>query len=411
MSSDAGYDLRLVGVGKRYRVGPPAGWRRLLGGESASREEFWALRNVTFDVARGEVLGVIGANGAGKSTLLKLLSSITAPTEGEIRIRGRIAALIEVGSGFHPELTGRENVFLSGTILGLRRRDIAARLDGIADFAGIGNFMDVPVKWYSSGMYVRLGFAVAAQLEPDILLVDEVLAVGDAEFQARCLQRILDLRRSGTTIVFISHDLGTVERLCERALLVASGRVLADGPARDVVTTYLRSIGQPVISPERTPEDAGDRPVTIANLTVVDATGQDRLVVRSGDSLAIEVALNVHEALPAAVVTVSLYTYEDGVLLCEFRTPEEGARIEAGHTQIRFDIPTLSLLPGTYTLGATVRPAGVTRAVDWWFGRTTLHIESGPSQNGQFYLPYRWSIGDAPEPASRTRYTTVHRSA
>ncbi len=409
MSSDADYDLRLVGVGKRYRVGPPAGWRRLLGASPAP-EEFWALRNVTFDVARGEVLGVIGANGAGKSTLLKLLSSITAPTEGEIRIRGRIAALIEVGSGFHPELTGRENVFLSGTILGLRRRDIAARLDGIAEFAGIGDFMDVPVKWYSSGMYVRLGFAVAAQLEPDILLVDEVLAVGDAEFQARCLQRILDLRRSGTTIVFISHDLGTVERLCDRAVLLASGRAIADGSARDVVTAYLRSIEQPGIRPERTAEDA-DRPVTIANLALVDETGHDRLVARSGDSLAIEVALDVHAALAAAVVTVSLYTYEDGKLLCEFKTPDEGTPMEPGRTRVRFDVPTLSLLPGTYTLGASVRPAGTTRAVDWWFGRTTLHVESGPSQNGQFYLPYRWSIGDTPEPASRTRYTTVHRSA
>jgi Wzt-like putative exopolysaccharide export protein len=194
-------------------------------------------------------------------------------------------------------------------------------------------------------------------------------------------------------------------------VLVASGRVVADGASRDVVTTYLRSIGQPGIRRERTEQDAADRPVTIANLALVDATGHDRLVARSGDSLAIEVALDVHEAMAAAVVTVSLYTYEDGMLLCEFKTPDEGAPIEMGHTRVRFDVPTLSLLPGTYTLGATVRPAGTTRAVDWWFGRTTLHVESGPSQSGQFYLPYRWSIGDTPEPASRTRNTTVHRSA
>jgi ABC-type polysaccharide/polyol phosphate transport system ATPase subunit len=223
------YDLRCLDLGKKYRVSRPGTTRRWTDVFHPPMDDFWALRGVTFDAAPGDVLGIIGANGAGKSTLLKLLSSITAPSEGEIRIRGRLAALIEVGSGFHPELTGRENVFLSGTILGLRRRDIAARLESIVEFAGIGAFLDVPVKWYSSGMYVRLGFAVAAQLEPDVLLVDEVLAVGDAAFQAKCLERIMELRRLGTTIIFISHDLGTVERLCDRAILLQAGRVEADG--------------------------------------------------------------------------------------------------------------------------------------------------------------------------------------
>jgi len=197
------YDVRTVDLGKRYRI-------------RAASDDFWALRHTSFEVAPGEAFGVIGPNGAGKSTLLKLLSSITAPSEGEIRIRGQIAALIEVGSGFHPELTGRENVFLSGTILGMRRREIAQRLDDIVAFSGVGGFIDEPVKRYSSGMYVRLGFAVAAHLEADVLLVDEVLAVGDAEFQARCLRRIQELRARGTTIIFISHDLGTVGRTCAR---------------------------------------------------------------------------------------------------------------------------------------------------------------------------------------------------
>src|SRR5918992_1380165 len=190
-------DVSCRGVSKRYTIhNAPRG-----------RAEFWALRDVSFDVQRGEAIGVIGANGAGKSTLLKVLASITAPTTGEIIIRGRLSALIEVGSGFHPELTGRENVFLCGAILGMRRREIDAKLDSIAEFAGLRPFLDVPVKRYSSGMYVRLGFSIAAHLEPDILLLDEVLAVGDAAFQAKCLQRITELKKGGTTMLFISHDL------------------------------------------------------------------------------------------------------------------------------------------------------------------------------------------------------------
>ena len=183
-------------------------------------------------------VGIIGHNGAGKSTILKLLSKVTTPTSGEIRISGRLSALIEVGSGFHPELTGRENIYLSGSILGMRRREIAEKLERIIDFAGVRDFIDTPVKHYSSGMYVRLGFSIAAHLEPDILLLDEVLAVGDATFQAKCLDRINRLHGEGRTIVFVSHDLVSVERLCGRVLLLNHGQVIASGSARDVIETY-----------------------------------------------------------------------------------------------------------------------------------------------------------------------------
>src|SRR4051812_48693957 len=198
-------DLTCSNVAKCYRL------RRRQG---AAAREFWALRDISFRVQRGEALGVIGSNGAGKSTLLKLLAGITAPTRGEIVIRGRLSALIEVGSGFHPELTGRENVYLSGAILGMKRREINEKFDRIVEFAGVGPFIDTPVKWYSSGMYIRLGFSIAAHMSPDILLVDEVLAVGDLAFQAQCLERIRELRRNGTTALFISHDLAAVEQLC-----------------------------------------------------------------------------------------------------------------------------------------------------------------------------------------------------
>jgi lipopolysaccharide transport system ATP-binding protein len=243
-------DLEFSHVSKQYIVrsdggAAPAGGgvngfvdrlRRLRG----RTEAFWAVRDVSFQVRRGEALGIIGHNGAGKSTILKLLSNITAPSEGAITINGRLSALIEVGSGFHPELTGRENVFLSGSILGMRRREIAAKLDSIVDFAGVRQFIDTPVKRYSSGMYVRLGFAIAAHLDPDILLLDEVLAVGDAAFQAKCIQRIKELEQAGTTIVFISHDLSAVERLCQRVILMRKGQVESEGLPRDVIAEYNR---------------------------------------------------------------------------------------------------------------------------------------------------------------------------
>ena len=217
-------------------------WRRL----RPRSEEFWAVRDVSFQVRRGEALGIIGHNGAGKSTVLKLLSNITAPSAGEITINGRLSALIEVGSGFHPELSGRENVFLSGSILGMRRREIAAKLDSIVDFAGVRQFIDLPVKRYSSGMYVRLGFAIAAHLEPDILLLDEVLAVGDASFQAKCVQRIKELERNGTTIVFISHDLVAVEGLCQRVILMQKGQIACEGEPGEVIEASHR-MAAPVV--------------------------------------------------------------------------------------------------------------------------------------------------------------------
>src|SRR5215213_3437939 len=230
-------DVRIEGVWKQYR-------RSARRGAAA----FWALEGLDLQIARGSTAGIIGRNGAGKSTLFKLLAGITTPTRGRLTLTGRLAALIEVGSGFHPELTGRENVFLSGAILGMRRRDILAKLSSIVEFAGIGEFLDTPVKWYSSGMYVRLGFSIAAHLDPDILLVDEVLAVGDAEFQARCMQRVHELRGRGVTILLISHDLTAVEQLCDHAVLLDAGEAVAVGPPAAVVAEYHRRLTGEAVS-------------------------------------------------------------------------------------------------------------------------------------------------------------------
>ncbi|MCE5228720.1 ABC transporter ATP-binding protein, partial [bacterium] len=244
--------ISISNLGKLYRLGGAArhdtlrdklaeGMRSLFkrGSNRRPENDFWALRDVAFDVAEGEAVALIGRNGAGKSTLLKLLSQITEPTEGEIRLCGRVASLLEVGTGFHPELTGRENIALNGAILGMSRREIKSKFDEIVAFAEVERFLDTPVKRYSSGMYVRLAFAVAAHLEPEILLVDEVLAVGDAAFQKKCLGKMGSVAREGRTVIFVSHNMVAVRNLCKRAVMLEAGHVSADGEVNQVVAKYL----------------------------------------------------------------------------------------------------------------------------------------------------------------------------
>jgi ABC-type polysaccharide/polyol phosphate transport system ATPase subunit len=385
-------DVRCTGVSKRYRVPRP----RPAGGSLRSRlwpahDEFWALRDLHFDVARGEALGIIGRNGAGKSTVLKLLSGITAPTSGEITIRGRLAALIEIGSGFHPELTGRENAYLSGSILGLRRREITERLPGIAEFAGIGSFLDVPVKFYSSGMHVRLGFAIAAHLEPDVLLVDEVLAVGDAEFQSRCLRRIGELKRRGVTMILVSHDLGAIDQLCDHALLLDHGTVAASGPAGEIVSMYQRLAAGADLAAIAAPHEAADgAPLQVRALQLLDPDRRSILTIRSGDPLVAEVTVAAERPDPDVEVTLSIYDYEHGVLLveCSNRADATPWRVPRGESSIEFVIPELLLGQGVYTVGVTVRPAGAPHPVAWRFGRTTLYVEGSGAQRGLLNLPY-----------------------
>jgi ABC-type polysaccharide/polyol phosphate transport system ATPase subunit len=390
-------------ISKRYRLAE----RRKPGSLRQSRQDFWALRNVSFEVRRGEALGIIGRNGAGKSTILKLLEGITAPTEGEITIRGRLAALIEIGSGFHPELTGRENAFLSGTILGLRRREITARLPSIAEFSGIGAFLDTPVKFYSSGMYVRLGFAIAAHLEPDVLLVDEVLAVGDAEFQARCFARIQELKRRGTTMILVSHDLGAIEQMCDRALLVERGTIAASGETRAVISAYqgLAAGANPTLVGAAN-DDAGAAAagLQIAGLTLHAADGSTVLTTNAGAALIARATLDATAPFADVEVVLSFYDFERGTLLVELssRIPGQARPLAAGTTRVDFVIPELLLAPGVYTLGITATPDRAARPVAWRFGRTTLYVE-GQGRRGTFLLPYECRTSTAPSrPAALT---------
>ena len=299
--------IDVEGLSKRYRIGElQAAYgtlresmshavKRLTGQEHRrGQEEIWALRDVSFRLEEGEALGVIGRNGAGKSTLLKVLTRITSPTAGRAEIRGRVGSLLEVGTGFHPELTGRENVFLNGAILGMKRREIQAKLPEIAEFSGVERFLDTPVKRYSSGMHVRLAFSVAAHFEPEIMLVDEVLSVGDAEFQQRCLGRMEDIGTTGRTVVFVSHQLQAVAQLCDRAILLEEGRIVRDGPSSEVVAHYLHAATGTSSSQTWTEEDApGDDLVRLRSVRIVRADGETADFADVREPVGVELAFTV----------------------------------------------------------------------------------------------------------------------
>jgi lipopolysaccharide transport system ATP-binding protein len=260
--------------------------------ESSLQEEFWALRDVSFEVKQGERLGIIGRNGAGKSTLLKILSRITEPTEGRVRIRGRVASLLEVGTGFHPELTGRENIFLNGAILGMGRAEIAGKFDEIVAFAEVEKFLDTPVKRYSSGMYVRLAFAVAAHLEPEILIVDEVLAVGDAQFQKKCMGKMEEVGREGRTVLFVSHNTVAIEALCTTGIILNQGNILFYGDARVAVRKYEDSIKiTSVINISDRVDRQGSQAIKCVNIKLFNQSGEPSNVIDMGSSFSVEIII------------------------------------------------------------------------------------------------------------------------
>lgn len=392
-------DLEFNTVSKRYLIAQDNALRttshRLLQGLQNLRrrkQEFWALRDVSFHVERGEAVGIIGHNGAGKSTILKLLSGITTPTAGQIMIQGRLAALIEVGSGFHPELSGRENVFLNGSILGMRRREIAEKLDSIIDFAGVRDFIDVPVKRYSSGMYVRLGFSIAAHLDPDILLLDEVLAVGDAGFQEKCMQRIRELERAGKTIIFISHDLKSVEKLCDRALLVQQGRIVASGPPREVIAEYQQT-GVNFVGGKPPAIQSGGitKRAEITSLKFYGEDGRETSALATGNSLTVRLECCAHERIPDAVIDVLFY---DGVgeLHCHFTSlaTEEGVTLTPGRHVYEFHCPVLGLLPGTYYVDAAIERANDPELVDWQYRCALLQVNWSKPLRGGSYMPHHF---------------------
>jgi lipopolysaccharide transport system ATP-binding protein len=335
-------------------------------------EPFWALRDVSFDIKQGEVLGIVGRNGAGKSTLLKILSRITEPTAGRITLSGRVASLLEVGTGFHPELTGSENIFLNGAILGMTRVEIRRKFDEIVAFAGVEKFLDTPVKHYSSGMYVRLAFAVAAHLEPDILIVDEVLAVGDAEFQKKSLSKITEVsRKEGRTVLFVSHNMGAILRLCPRSLFLESGRVRAIGDTRNVVPAYLQN------------QSSSPRIVDLLSIArAKNFKGKARLAKvcpadkNSGWSLsfsqplAVDLTIDVQSTETHVMLLVTIFSAQGfAVATWTNKSSDIELAVRPGINSFRLKFQHLRLLPGRYSLGIGVRDS---HGGDDWIAEAVL---------------------------------------
>jgi lipopolysaccharide transport system ATP-binding protein len=335
--------------------------RHPLGNGRQSRETFWAVKDVEFEIKRGESVGIIGRNGAGKSTILKLLSRITAPTTGSIDIYGHLASLLEVGTGFHAELTGRENIFLNGSILGMRRREIQRRFDEIVEFSGVERFLDTPVKRYSSGMYVRLAFAVAAHLEPEILIVDEVLSVGDSAFQKKCMGKMNDVLHEGRTIVFVSHSMSSISALCGRVLVMEQGRLTFDGPTTEGISHYSRA-GSLTSAVDLASVENRQGPTEfsrILSLSLLDGAGHPCDHFSMGDAMIIEIELECSQRICPAEVGVALENVF-AVTMHHFVSTWEGLELdlEPGRHRFRVTVPQVLVYPGTYSLTPWVKRHG-----------------------------------------------------
>jgi ABC-type polysaccharide/polyol phosphate transport system ATPase subunit len=387
-------DLSLKNVSKRYRIRRESDGASGLLNKLASltrKEDFWALKDVSFDVPRGQALGIIGHNGAGKSTILKLLSRITTPSDGEIMINGRLSALIEVGSGFHPELTGRENIYLNGSILGMMRREINEKLDSIVSFAELRQFIDTPVKRYSSGMYVRLGFSIAAHLNPDILLLDEVLAVGDAAFQQKCIERVMELQKAGTTIVFISHDLRAVQKLCNRVILLRKGEIEADGDPDETIELYQSLSQQLGAHAQGSHVQEPTREAVVTSLRFYDEFGNECLSFETGKPMRAVLNYRVDRAVSDVMFEVQFYSQE-GHLVTFFTSETTGEQIdlEPGEGSMEFDCSSVGLGPAVYLVDTGIRkrlaPYGID--IDWRRRCIAVRIDYDRHLRNTFYMPY-----------------------
>jgi lipopolysaccharide transport system ATP-binding protein len=397
---------------KRYRTlresitdGFVSQWKRFRAPASDARTasrpsgDFWALNDVSFEVQQGEVVGIIGRNGAGKSTILKILSRITEPTSGRATIRGRIGSLLEVGTGFHPELTGRENVYLSGSILGMSRREIDRKFDEIAAFAEVEQFLGTPVKRYSSGMYVRLAFAVAAHLEPEILLVDEVLAVGDATYQRRCIDRMNEIASSGRSVVFVSHNMELIPRLCERAILLDRGRVAVAGPAGQVVRDYLEDTAASCTDQDLSKRPrAGDGRARFTHVWLVGPNGLPKASHASGDDLRIRVRIQSRTQIPNVGLAVNVSTAA-GTRIHSGWTRELAFRafLDQGVQEYQCHFQSVRIRPGQrMTLGLWLEAGGVVDSVE---DAMTFDVVDGPGaepfstarEQGVVLCNYQWS--------------------
>jgi ABC-type polysaccharide/polyol phosphate transport system ATPase subunit len=410
-ASDAAVVLR--GVSKRFRLHRGrevltvtdlcvrGGRARLFGGE-----ELWALRDVSLELPRGRMVGIIGGNGSGKSTLLKLIGGILKPTLGTVRVSGRVSALIELGAGFHPEFTGRENVYVNGILLGLTRAEVRERFDDIVAFAGLRAFIDNPVKTYSSGMYMRLGFAIAVTVDPDVLLIDEVLAVGDEAFQHQCVGRIQEFKARGKTIVLVSHDLAAVERLCDEAVWLDGGRLLARGGTREVIDRYrvavARAEAAALTERHEVAQDAarggsarrwGSREVEITSVRVEDAAGRERHLFHTGETARVILGYAAPAKVEQPVFGIKV-TRADGVCCYASNTDIDGVDVPAveGHGEVAIEFERLDLVEGEYLLDVAVHAKDYGRVYDYHCQLYPLAVRSATRDGGVFRPPHRWRL-------------------
>lgn len=369
----------------------------ILRGRRARYEEFWALRDVSFTVPTGTTFGVIGSNGSGKSTLLKTLTGILTPDKGSVRVKGRISALLELGAGFHPELSGRENVFLNGAILGLTRKEIEAKFDDIVEFSGLENFIDTPVKNYSSGMFVRLGFAVAAHVEPEVLLIDEVLSVGDESFQRKSAERIEQFRREGRTIVFVSHGLAQVEQLCETVAWLEKGELRMVGRAGDVISEYQGNSHQA----QRVEGEHGSRWGTgeaqIVGVRLLDHDGQPTSVLATNESATIHIDLSAHMPLQDTVVFARIETLTGHpVWGSSTRRNNLAMGMLDGSASVDIAFPSFPLLEGVYDLSISLNDHTETHFYDHWEKKVRFEVRQYKSYDvGTVHIPTRWTVSGA----------------
>ncbi len=394
--------IELDGVGKRYRLGEHHGSgtdlretigrvvARVRGRQRSVPREIWSLRDVSFTVNEGEALGFIGSNGAGKSTLLKVVSNITTPTEGSCRTRGRIGSLLEVGTGFHGELTGLENTYLNGAILGMSRRDVSRRLDEIIEFAGLADFMDTPVKRYSSGMYLRLGFAIAAHLEADILVVDEVLAVGDAEFQRRCLGKMSEVEQSGRTVLFVSHNMDAMARLCQQVIWLDKGRVRAIGDAASVIGEYTRTTAGPAnVAAFDLDESAAAQ---ITSVSLVDDAGTPQAVLNTWTPAWIQIDVLVTRTVPGLDACAMLTTSGGVSLMNEaLSDTSQSGDYPPGRHRFRCPVPAI-FTPGEYVVGAWLGTAYETMQYDDSLLSFSIDGDDAERPHRRLHLRTPWAV-------------------
>ena len=404
--------VRVDSVSKQYRIGSSAPAYQTLresltlairqpfrSNSKGTHETIWALKDVSFEVAPGEVVGIIGHNGAGKSTLLKVLSRITEPTAGRVELFGRVGSLLEVGTGFHPELTARENIYLNGAILGMRHDEIKRKFDEIVDFAEVEKFIDTPVKHFSSGMYVRLAFAVAAHLEPEVLIVDEVLSVGDAPFQKKCLGKMNDVARAGRTVLFVSHNLGAVSQLCSRGIILKNGRVVFDGNAPDAVTTYVEDMRS--ASSSVTFENEPGKNMQILSMSVVSPDGEEISTHPHTESFSVVVKYRVDKWTIGAHVCLDVFT-ENGTRLLWATDVESiddlSVERKSGLYTARITIPEMVLTPGFYYFTTGIYAPGTMKVFDHRENAVSIEILDGGSLLANFgikshaatMIPLRW---------------------